>query len=185
MRCGLFSVVLYLSTVVRNFFFYWKMFFNFFSFDKRKGILESKSHWQDDVIFKGRAYFTIMSMPTGLALQNVEEKDAGYYRCRVDFNHSPTKNQKLHLNVIGKNWLYFIHLILSNWRSPRQSIYCLQTVWLKTVSTCARAINSKIENMYSAMGSILSQRWVNRGNEIWHFSADRKAEFLMFSSKPP
>ncbi|KAK7590207.1 hypothetical protein V9T40_001820 [Parthenolecanium corni] len=74
-----------------------------YSFDKRKGILESKSHWQDDVIFKGRAYFTIMSMPTGLALQNVEEKDAGYYRCRVDFNHSPTKNQKLHLNVIGKN----------------------------------------------------------------------------------
>lgn len=35
-------------------------------------------------------------------IQNISIADEGTYRCRVDFNRSPTRNSVIHLSVIGK-----------------------------------------------------------------------------------
>lgn len=45
------------------------------------------------------------SSRAALRVMNVTEKDAGAYRCRVDFRDSPTRNYRIILRVIGRRIL--------------------------------------------------------------------------------
>lgn len=49
----------------------------------------------------GRAYFNTHSRPAYLQIEPVEAKDAGDYRCRVDFKKGRTVNTVIALKVIG------------------------------------------------------------------------------------
>ena len=57
--------------------------------------------WSSPVALAKRAYFVTLTKPAHLSVE-VYGKDAGIYRCRVDFNNSPTINQKMNLTVIGE-----------------------------------------------------------------------------------
>ena len=58
--------------------------------------------WSDANAFGPRAYFVTGKRPVAaLQLESVSLKDAGNYRCRVDFRNSPTRNFQVKLTVIG------------------------------------------------------------------------------------
>jgi hypothetical protein len=74
---------------------------NFFSrFDARGRSLREAIHWADEDVFKSKAHFSHDTVPTGLRIKNVRREDAGVYRCRVDFQKSPTKNSRINLTVL-------------------------------------------------------------------------------------
>lgn len=62
------------------------------------------SHWADDRALGGRAFFRAAGNASHLALERVQEADAGSFRCRVDFSRSPTRNSIVNLQVIGKSF---------------------------------------------------------------------------------
>ncbi|XP_055382448.1 uncharacterized protein LOC129612717 [Condylostylus longicornis] len=70
-----------------------------YSFDKRTSKFENGSHWVDDILGK-RAFFLIAGKPAALTIRNTRSEDSGMYRCRVDFQKSPTRNSKVQLRVI-------------------------------------------------------------------------------------
>lgn len=57
------------------------------------------------------------SSRAALRVMNVTEKDAGAYRCRVDFRDSPTRNYRIILRVIGER-----NLLKSNYYPTRHSV---------------------------------------------------------------
>jgi len=72
-------------------------------------------HWVDNSTLGNRAYFqfreTGTQSETGakviasiLAIDPLVYRDRGNYRCRVDFKEAPTKNTRIHLSLIGKNF---------------------------------------------------------------------------------
>lgn len=73
------------------------------SFDVRGRRQLSNAHlWSSPKALGPRAYFTTATNPAHLAIERLESKDEGIYRCRVDFKNSPTRKQKMNLTVIGK-----------------------------------------------------------------------------------
>ena len=90
-----------------------------FSYDMRQ---KGGRHWKDNRTLGNRAFFhykeTGMRSETGamqiasfLTIEALRPEDTGFYRCRVDFKEAPTKNTKIHLNLIGKK-ITFIHGLL-------------------------------------------------------------------------
>lgn len=58
-----------------------------------------------------RAFFRPVSEPATLIVEDVKPSDAGLYRCRVDFLQSPTKNNKVRLQVIRKYDRFSIRIV--------------------------------------------------------------------------
>ncbi|XP_034250321.1 nephrin-like [Thrips palmi] len=71
-----------------------------YSYDVRGKHSGSPSHWKNLDVVQQRAYFRTSTEPASLALSDVEERDSGHYRCRVDFKASPTRNTKVRLVVV-------------------------------------------------------------------------------------
>ncbi|XP_048481086.1 synaptogenesis protein syg-2 [Plutella xylostella] len=67
-----------------------------YSYDGR--VKDAKAHWADDTL-KGRALWHAKA-PSSLRIRDVVATDRALYRCRVDFKVSPTRNQKIVLDVV-------------------------------------------------------------------------------------
>ena len=53
-----------------------------------------------------------MQIASFLTIEALRPEDTGFYRCRVDFKEAPTKNTKIHLNLIGKKIIFSPNLSL-------------------------------------------------------------------------
>lgn len=73
-----------------------------FSVDFRQ--VKEGSHWSSDHVFGSRASFDVAE--SVLVIERVMEADSGQYKCRIDFEKSPTKNYVVNLSVIGKFLFY-------------------------------------------------------------------------------
>ncbi|XP_035783692.1 hemicentin-1-like [Anopheles albimanus] len=73
-----------------------------YSFDTRGPHVNSPSHWKDVAILEDRANFktTREQRRAMLVISPVQKKDAGIFRCRVDFLLSPTKNSNVNLEIV-------------------------------------------------------------------------------------
>ncbi|XP_058451516.1 nephrin [Malaya genurostris] len=71
-----------------------------YSFDARGKSLQQAIHWSDEAVLKSKAYFYYETNPPALRIKNIKQEDAGLYRCRVDFQKSPTKNCRIDLDVL-------------------------------------------------------------------------------------
>lgn len=72
-----------------------------YSYDTRGKFSEIGSHWKNNTVIGERAFFRTLPEPAMLIIEDVKQSDEGPYRCRVDFQKSPTKNHKIWLRVIG------------------------------------------------------------------------------------
>ncbi|KAF4523451.1 hypothetical protein B566_EDAN008860 [Ephemera danica] len=70
-------------------------------YDARGNRTERPEHWKEKDLVETRAYFRTITEPATLSIDNIEERDEGDYRCRVDFRKSPTRNTKVKLTVMG------------------------------------------------------------------------------------
>ncbi|XP_037951646.1 uncharacterized protein LOC119682310, partial [Teleopsis dalmanni] len=61
-----------------------------YSFDTRGAHAGTPSHWRDEDVLEDRAIFRTHKEPAELIVNPVQEKDAGNFRCRVDFKLSQT-----------------------------------------------------------------------------------------------
>ncbi|KXJ73563.1 hypothetical protein RP20_CCG015559, partial [Aedes albopictus] len=71
-----------------------------YSFDARGKSLQQAIHWSDEAVLKSKAYFYYETNPPALRIKNIKQEDAGLYRCRVDFQKSPTRNCRIDLDVL-------------------------------------------------------------------------------------
>ncbi|CAO1408851.1 unnamed protein product [Diamesa tonsa] len=71
-----------------------------YSYDTRGTHAGTPSHWKDEEILENRAIFRTIRAPAELVIKPVKEKDAGNFRCRVDFKLSPTRNSNVNLQVV-------------------------------------------------------------------------------------
>ncbi|XP_055603290.1 hemicentin-1 isoform X2 [Uranotaenia lowii] len=74
-----------------------------YSYDTRtESNKETPSHWRDGNILGDRANFKPMrdKSRAELVISPVLKKDAGVFRCRVDFSLSPTKNSNVNLEIV-------------------------------------------------------------------------------------
>lgn len=53
-------------------------------------------------VFEGRATLMEEKWSWSLMVRQVGFSDEGEYRCRLDFQSSPTHNARVHLHVVGK-----------------------------------------------------------------------------------
>lgn len=75
------------------------------SYDTRGAHAGTPSEWHDMEVLENRARLDKNTGPAVLIIDPVTEKDAGNFRCRVDFKLSPTRNSNVNLEVIGEEWL--------------------------------------------------------------------------------
>ncbi|XP_053614105.1 protein turtle-like [Plodia interpunctella] len=71
-----------------------------YSYDVRGRLATQPRLWSAAAGFGPRAYFRALSSPAVLFIDSVAATDAGMYRCRVDFENSPTRNLKINFTVI-------------------------------------------------------------------------------------
>ncbi|XP_012285308.1 hemicentin-2 [Orussus abietinus] len=72
-----------------------------YSFDSRgRRQFSNARQWSSPMALGARAYFITATKPAHLSIDRLEIEDEGTYRCRVDFENSPTRNQKINLTVI-------------------------------------------------------------------------------------
>lgn len=72
------------------------------SLDARGKPLQQAVHWADLEVFTTKAHFYYDTHPPSLRIKAIKREDAGLYRCRVDFQKSPTRNWRINLSVLGK-----------------------------------------------------------------------------------
>lgn len=81
--------------------------FLLFSFDLRSQS-ESGKHWKDDRTLGNRGYVFYEEIPHScksyLNIEPVIAGDSGQYRCRVDYEVSPTRNTRIKLKLIGEEF---------------------------------------------------------------------------------
>ncbi|XP_034941261.1 neural cell adhesion molecule 1-like isoform X2 [Chelonus insularis] len=58
--------------------------------------------WSSPAGFGKRAFFVHAIKPAHLSIDRLELKDEGMYRCRVDFENSPTVHQNINLTIIER-----------------------------------------------------------------------------------
>ncbi|XP_037924795.1 synaptogenesis protein syg-2 isoform X2 [Hermetia illucens] len=71
-----------------------------YSYDTRGAHAETPSHWRDPEVLEERALFRTVREPAELIINPVLEKDAGNFRCRVDFKLSQTRNSNVNLEIV-------------------------------------------------------------------------------------
>ncbi|EDW38366.1 GL12551 [Drosophila persimilis] len=71
-----------------------------YSYDTRGAHAGTPSHWRDEEVLENRAVFRTHKEPAELTINPVKEKDAGNFRCRVDFKLSQTRNSNVNLEVV-------------------------------------------------------------------------------------
>ncbi|KAJ6645252.1 Hemicentin-1 [Pseudolycoriella hygida] len=71
-----------------------------YTFDARGKTLQQAVHWADHEVLKSKAHFYYDSHPPALRIRQTRRDDAGLYRCRVDFQKSPTRNWRINLTVL-------------------------------------------------------------------------------------
>ncbi|XP_030374861.1 uncharacterized protein LOC115624348 [Scaptodrosophila lebanonensis] len=71
-----------------------------YSYDTRGAHAGTPSHWRDEEVLEDRAVFRTHKEPAELIINPVKEKDAGNFRCRVDFKLSQTRNSNVNLEVV-------------------------------------------------------------------------------------
>jgi len=75
--------------------------FPHFSVDTRDSNFAQGTHWSDET-YRERLSFHVEGRAGTLTMKSTTEDDTGEYRCRVDFQKSPTRNSKVNLTVISK-----------------------------------------------------------------------------------
>ncbi|XP_041763303.1 uncharacterized protein LOC121588918 [Anopheles merus] len=70
-----------------------------YSYDVRGRQFSKALYWSETSAFGPRAYFVTISKPAALSVDNIQLDDEGVYRCRVDFQNSPTRNHRINLTV--------------------------------------------------------------------------------------
>nr|XP_036233970.1 uncharacterized protein LOC106620041 [Bactrocera oleae] len=71
-----------------------------YSYDTRGAHAGTPSHWRDEDVLEDRAVFRTHKEPAELIINPLKEKDAGNFRCRVDFKLSQTRNSNVNLEVV-------------------------------------------------------------------------------------
>lgn len=76
-----------------------------YSLDARGGPLAEASHLAMSDDLGSRSYFITDDQPSKarLRIQHVNMHDEGVFRCRVDFNNSPTRNFQVNLTLVGQS----------------------------------------------------------------------------------
>ncbi|XP_022257956.1 nephrin-like, partial [Limulus polyphemus] len=69
-----------------------------YSVDARNGKLMAAKHFSSEIL-GNRALFDLRTQPAIMRIEPVEEKDAGEYRCRVDYRWARTMNSAVTLSV--------------------------------------------------------------------------------------
>ncbi|XP_034651458.1 uncharacterized protein LOC117890622 isoform X4 [Drosophila subobscura] len=70
-----------------------------YSVDTRDSNFAQGTHWSDET-YRERLSFHVEGRAGTLSIKSTTEDDTGEYRCRVDFQKSPTRNSKVNLTVI-------------------------------------------------------------------------------------
>ncbi|XP_053204377.1 protein turtle homolog B-like isoform X2 [Panonychus citri] len=70
-----------------------------YSLDARKGKLDQARHASNDIL-NSRSYMNIDRRPATFSLEQLQEDDAGEYRCRVDFKKERTRNFVVYLKIL-------------------------------------------------------------------------------------
>ena len=62
----------------------------------------SGEHWANKDQLGDRARMRVRPGQQGLYLTRLVTEDSGLYRCRVDYKHSPSRNLRVKLDIIGQ-----------------------------------------------------------------------------------